>query len=305
MDPASAARVVMYTVAHAGGHDVIVRTHADDARSFYGALADNENDDIHPVHTPPQVLVADASWEGKDLSGPSAVQVGGAVWLYYAAAGGVGLAQSDDGITFAKFGQPVLGIDANVVWETTPPAAPSVAVLPDGTWRMMYSAGNAIGEARSTDGFVWTRMDADPSTPGVDPVLGPSPSVEMPVQPFDRGQVSDPLLAPRITPGGRLQLRVLYTGWNMPPGAQGRSSAIGFAARYGESGPLSRQPAPVYSVSLHEAAPALFEWNEGSMLYVHEDATALDPMNPFPAIAAAFAPEDDALPPASAFPSSP
>jgi hypothetical protein len=297
-DPSSAS-VILYAVGRVGGRDVIVRTRADDGRSFYGDVADNAND-THPLHAAPQVLAADQPWEGANLAGPSAVQVGTQTWLYYGAAGGIGLAQSSDGATFTKAPGPVLGADPGAAWESTPPGAPSVAVFPDGSWHMAYSAGASIGEAVSADGVSWARFDADPTTPALDPILGPGGSGS-----FDSAQVSDPLLAPRVTPAGRLHVRVLYTGWDGPPGAASRSSAIGFAARYGASGPLTRAGAPVYTVSLHEAAPALFEWAAGSMLYVHEDDGVLDRTHPYSAVAAAFAPEEGMLPPVGPFPPGP
>jgi hypothetical protein len=296
-DDASLA-VVLFAVARVGGHDVIVRTSAPDARSFYGGIADNETGS-HPRHAPAVVLAADQAWEGADLTGPSAVRVGAQLRLYYAGAGGVGLALSDDGITFTKSGAaPVLAPDARAAWETTTPHAPSVALMPDGSWRMLYGAGQSIGEATSPDGTSWTRVDGEPSTPVLDPVLSPGAT-------FDAGQVDDPLLLPRVTPVGRLQVRVLYTGYDGPPGAASRSSAVGFAARYGSSGPLSRQALSVYGGSAHEAAPALFEGAIGSILYVQEDETALDPTRPYAAIAAAFAPESEVLPAPGAFATGP
>jgi hypothetical protein len=297
-DPSSAA-VILYAVGSMGGRDVIVRSRADDGRSFYGDVADNEND-THPIHVAPQVLAADQAWEGPDLAGPSALQVGTQTWLYYAAARGIGLARSSDGVTFVKVPGPVLGVDPGAAWESTTPGAPSVAVFPDGSWHMAYSSGLSIGEAVSPDGMSWTRVDADPATPALDPILGPGASGS-----FDAGQVSDPLLAPRITPAGRLQVRLLYTGRDEPPSTSSRTSAIGFAARYGASGPLTRAGAPVYTVSLHEAAPALFEWVAGSLLYVHQDDGVLDRMHPFPAVAAAFAPEQGMVPAVGAFPAAP
>jgi hypothetical protein len=240
---------------------------------------------------PAVVLAADRAWEGTDLAGPSAVRVGPQLWLYYAGAGGVGLAVSDDGLAFTKTGAPVLAPDARVDWETTPPHAPSVARMPDGSWRMFYGAGQSIGEATSADGERWTRS-------GTGPVLAPGES-------FDAAQVDDPVVLPRITPAGRLQLRVLYTGYDAPPGAPSRASAVGFAARYEDAGPLSRQAAPVYGGSKHEAAPALFESAIGSILYAQQDETSLDPAKPYAAIAAAFAPESAALPAPDAFATSP
>jgi hypothetical protein len=302
-DVASGIAVLLFAVARVSGHDVIVRTRADDARSFYGTAADNETG-AHAAHSPAVVLAADRAWEGVDLAGPSALRVGSRIWLYYAGAGGIGLATSDDGLAFAKTGPPVLGPDARVAWETTPPHAPSVAPMPDGSWRMFYGAGRSIGEAASADGVAWTRVDADPRTAAMDPVLSPGAS-------FDAGQVDDPVVLPRLTPAGRLQVRVLYTGYDAPPGGAGggsvspaRTSAVGFAARFGEAGPLERQPLPVYLVGAHEAAPALFEFAGGTILYVQQDETA-DPSNPYPAIAAAVAPESSTLGAAGPFPATP
>jgi hypothetical protein len=305
-DPTS-TDVYLYAVAAQGmgttAQAVIVRTRADDARSFYGTGLD--------TGTSPQVVLSpDAAWEGPQLAGPSAVVLGGQVFLYYAAKGGIGLAVSQDGLTFQKQPAPVLAPDPTVAWETSVPHAPSVALYPDGQIRMLYGAGTSIGEADSDDGgMTWHRVDGDPTTPVMDPVLGPGPPAapgtledgEPP--PFDTGQVDDPCLLPRMTAAGRIQVRVLYTGLDGPPGMTGRSSAIGFAARYGDSGPLTRQSAPVLSLGRHEAAPALFEWSGNSMLYVTMDETSVMPA--YPAIGAAFAPAQLTLPPPAAYASSP
>jgi hypothetical protein len=213
----------------------------------------------------------------------------------------------------------VLAPDPTVPWEngvpdaSNVPFAPSVAVYPDGQIRMLYAAGLSIGEADSDDGgMTWHRIDGDPTTAAMDPVLSPSPApaagtlddAEPP--PFDSGQVSGPCLAPRMTAGGRIQVRVLYTGYIGAPGASGspaRPSAIGFAARYGDSGPLTPQSSPVFSVGLHENRPALFEWAGNSMLYVALDETSMMPA--YPAIGAAVAPAGITLPGPMAFAMSP
>ena len=315
-DPAS-ARVVLFAVATEvapGGaaRDVIVRTRADDGRSFFATASDLS---LHAQHSPTVVLRADLAWEGEGVSSPSAIRVvgAGAEWrLYYAAAGGIGLARSSDGITFRKEAAPVLARDASVPWETSAPSAPSVARYPDGRWRMLYAAGGQIGEAASDDGVAWTRLDADPTTPAMDPVLGVAANVadaslapgEKP--PFDTGEVGDPCLLPRMTASGRLHVRVLYTGWDGPRGAVDRTSAIGFAARYGDTGRLVRNTAPVYSVAQHEAAPSLFTWDGGALLYVEQlmpaSGTGAGASPAYPGIAAAFAPPAQTLAPAGEFP---
>ena len=118
--------------------------------------------------------------------------------------------------------------------------------------------------------------------------------------PFDTQRVSDPCLAPRVTPAGRLHVRVLYTGYD----ATGEPS-IGFAARYNPSGPLSKQPSPIYAVGKKEAAPALFEWPGGSLLYVQEEHAGDLGMPGYPAVAAAFAPATSRLAAAISFPEGP
>jgi hypothetical protein len=299
---ASSTEVTLFTVLVPadGSGSSIVRTRADDARSFFGMNGESG-------HAPAMALVADAAWEGGSLTGPSALHVGAEVFLYYAAAGGIGVARSTDGVTFTKTPMPVLVPDATIAWESTTPHAPSVAQLPDGQFRMMYAAGAAIGEATSADGITWTRLDADPTTPAMDPVFGPGgtvdpatlPTGELP--PFDTATVGDPCLLPRVTASGRLQVRVLYTGTALPDDGGAATSAIGFAARYGDSGPLVRNGAPVYSVSAHEGAPTLFEWSAGSMLYVHQTYSGVGSAT-YPGIAAAFSPALDTLPAPTGYP---
>ncbi len=287
-------RVALYFVAKSrtSGHDVIVRTHADDARSFYGAPLD-------VGHFPQEVLAADQAWEGDDLAGPSVVSSNGTIYLYYATNGGIGLARSTDGFAFTKEAGPVFTSDASAAWETATPRAPSVAILPSGEFRMLYNAGFCIGEASSQDGVHFTRLDADPATPALDPVLCPDASVSDEAvdagatRPIATTRVDDPELFPRITPAGRLQFRVLYTGYTVIDGVA--SSAIGFAARFGDSGPLVKNPGAVYNVNKNEHAPAIFAWQAGELLYVTQnDTPSSGPA--YPAIAAAFAPGQDTLP---------
>jgi hypothetical protein len=273
-----------------------VRSRADDGRSFYGTSADMGR-------SPPVVLRPDAPWEGGALSGPHVLRVGDELRLYYGAAGGIGLARSSDGMAFQKAPGPVLASDASVAWEAGPPRQPTVFVLPGGGFRMLYEAGAAIGEAESDDGVTWRRRDADPATPDMDPVLGAAPPAhdlrpnEKP--PFDTAAVGDPVALLRTTAAGRLHLRVLYTGRD----AAGQS-AIGFAARYGVEGPLTRQVAPVYSAGQRERSPAFVETGGGSFLYVQQERR-VDATTTYWAIAGAFAPANVHLGTPASFPDGP
>lgn len=302
--------VILYAVATGSGGDVIVRSRAEDGRSFYGDSVDAQN--THPSHSAPVVLKASQPWEGKDLSGPSAVRVGSDVWLYYAAAQGIGLAISHDaGLTFQSQAAPVLGMSGAGTWESTAPRSPSVAVFPDGSFHMLYAAGNAIGEAVSADGKTgWKRADGDSSTPALDPVLVPSAHVDpstLPTgvpPPFDEGAVDDPDLVPTTDVAGELVVHVLYTGYSAPSGAKSRTSAIGLAGRFGTAGTFTRNPDPVYNVQSGEAAPALLQFGDSeALLYVQQSNTSAMPS--YVSVAAAYAPASAMLGAAGAFPPSP
>jgi len=286
------------------GCDVIVRSRALDGRAFFGTTGDIG-------HVPPVVLRADQPWEMpppgappstpfSGIAGPFALRVEGEIFLYYGAAGGIGLARSSDGLVFRKEPGPVLARDPSS-WERSAPRAPTVYRLPGGSFRLLYAAGTdatsalasgaALGEAESDDGIHFRRLDADPSTPAVDPVLAPSPSPSSPpaiipgdLPPFDDLAVDDPCALVRTTPAGRLHVLVLYTGASRAGG-----STVGFAARYGDRGPLVRQASPVYAVGARERAPALLQRPGESFLYVQQDRR-VDARLTYPAIAAAYAP---------------
>lgn len=284
---------LLFAVAARDGRDVIVRTRARDGRTFYGTSAQFGA-------KPRIVLEPDAAWEGGIVSGPSVVRApSGEILLYYAGRGGIGLARSSDGgVTFRKdAASPVLARDPSSTWETTELRGPSVYLLPDGRFRLLYASGVAIGEAESTDGVRFTRL-------GPSPVLGPAPAPaagsllpnEKP--PFDTASVADPYAVPRTTPAGRFHVRVLYTGRT-----ESGASTIGFAARYGTDGPLERQPVAVYAVGQKEVAPAFVERPEGSFLYVEQERR--DGSRAYRAIAGAFAPGNVKLPPPEDFPDGP
>lgn len=284
-DPHSTAIRLYVTGIAADGSDVIYRSHATDARSFYGTSS-------HAGARPVQVLAASHAWEGGNVRAPSMLRVvipaGDEVWMYYAGDSGIGLARSKDGFAFTSQDTPVL----------MRPGAhqPSVVRLADGSLRMFYERGGQIWEAESVNGTQFTDR-------GI--VLGPSPAPatldpgEKP--PFDALAVGAPCVSIRTTVAARVQFRVLYTGL----GADGL--AIGFAARYGMDGPLVRNHAPVYSSPSGDASPALFEWTDPSartqaisMLYDTQTTRV-----GYPAIAAAVAPVGAKLGEPAEFPDAP
>lgn len=276
--------VVLFVVAEGG---VIVRTRATDGRSFFGTTSD-------VGRRPREVLAPSLAWEGAALARPCVVRRGPDWLLYYAAAGGIGLARSSDGLVFTREPRPVLSAEgARGAWETTPPRAPGAWVTEDGRVHLLYAAGVAIGEAESDVGLVFRRRDGEPSTPELDPVLAPR------VGAFDGARLTDPWPLPRTTPVGRAHLRVLYTGED----ASGATS-IGFAGRFGEGGPLERQPVPVYAAGQRERAPSAVVLGDVTLLYVGQDRR-LDASRVVPGIAAAVAPADRTLPAPAPFPDGP
>jgi hypothetical protein len=283
--------VILYAVARQGGRDVIVRSRADDARSFYGTASDIG-------HTPPTVLAPEAAWEGDALSGPFVLPTETGLLLYYAAKEGIGVARSTDGFTFTREQDPILSRDLAVPWETTELRGPTAYVGQDHRIHVFYASGAAIGEAVSDDGVRFTRVGSDPV---LVPSRAPAPEELLPNEkpPFDTVRVGDPSASTRITPGGRFQVRVFYTG----EGAGG-ATAIGFAGRYGDSGPLARNVLPVYSVNQKEVAPAYLEAPDHAYLYVQQERRA-DSTTIYPAIAAAFSPGNVHLDTPAPFPAGP
>ncbi|WP_437900932.1 hypothetical protein [Sorangium sp. So ce124] len=270
--------------------NAVVRYDAADGRSF-------ERSSV-------TVLAPELPWEGGTVAAPSAVLVRGEIWLYYAAAGGIGLARSADGLAFTREPAPVLAPAADGDgWERGAiPRSPGVVRLPDGSLRMFYEvAGEAgasfLGEARSDDGLAWERVGGGPALEPASivgagaPEGAGAPAAEG--EPFDSAAVSDPAPALAVSATGRPLLRVYYAGRD----SAGRS-AIGLAARLGHDGPLERAVAPVFGASsaLSPRAPAVAVYPGFSLLFVTQAAGTRDGQG-YPVVAAGVAPADAALPP--------
>lgn len=236
------------------------------------------------------VLEPIAPWEGGVIGQPAALLVGGETWLYYAAAGGIGLAKSADGHAFTRVSGPILGA-AESGWEAARiPQSPGVVRLPDGSFRLFYEvtlAGDAqaIGAASSTDGVTWTRL-------GDAPALAPSAPREGEDQPYDDAAVGSPFPVLATSGDGRALLRVYY-------GARDHlgNAVIGLAARYldAPSSPLQRAVAPVFGTTkpLSPREPCLLVYPDFTLLFATEkSANNAD----HPAVAVAIAPALAALP---------
>ncbi|MFI5300048.1 MAG: hypothetical protein ACHREM_18330 [Polyangiales bacterium] len=259
--------VVLYaTREQAGIAPRVVRLESTDARTFSGAT---------------EVVNLDQPYEGDAIADAAAVDVtiAGApsVWIFYAVkqgssklgvTPGIARARSTDGsvgAVFEKDGAVVFDASGTKgAWETEPPRAPSVVQLDDGTFRMFFASGRAIGEASSADGAHFDRVDADPSTPEIDPVFVASqPATPMP---FDAGSVDDPCVDRVVTPAGRVLYRMLFTGRDGAGGV-----AVGYAGRYGDAGAFDRAEGPVFGNKVHAHAPAIARFDGYALLYPDQD----------------------------------
>jgi hypothetical protein len=154
----------------------------------------------------PLIFEASEVWEGGEVFDPWVViDEDGTARLYYAAEGGIGLAQASaaDG-AFARVGTgPILGADAA---PNGAPRHPSVVRGPDGAWWMYYDAGGAIMIARSDDGISFARIDADESTPAIDPIAITGVDLREPPE----ISIGMPGAVTVETPAGRRIVRLYY-----------------------------------------------------------------------------------------------
>ncbi len=121
------------------------------------------------------ILAAAAAWEGDAVYDPWPVVLpDGRLRLYYAAAGGIGLAEADSvgGALTRVGGGPVLGALPNDRIASSP-----TVVVDEALGTLMYfEVDGAIGLARSDDGVTFELVDGDPIGSGWDPLaLDPPP----------------------------------------------------------------------------------------------------------------------------------
>lgn len=263
----------------------IGRQHAADGRSFDSLLE--------------PVLAPDRGWEGGWIGAPSALTHSGRVLLYYAAAGGIGLATSADGLGFEKVDAPVLeAADAGAgmagAWESMGvPTSPFVMALADGRLQMLYEVPlggdgvSAIGEAISFDGIAWERI-------GAAPLLAPTGPSGDPLRPnMDAVSAGAPCAMMAISPMGRSIEYVYYSGVD----ETGRRT-IAMAARFGTEGPLERAVSPVFGSGGTRGPdePWVVRLNGFTLLFATQRAGTSD-NEQFPAVAVGVAPADIVLPP--------
>jgi len=232
------------------------------------------------------VLTPDAPWEGDVLGSPAAVRAGGQVFLYYAAAGGIGLATSTDTHAFTKVSGPVLAPAAGGWEQGATPASPGVVQLADGTFRMFYEVAlapgkSAIGEASSADGSTWTRV-------GSGPALAPLAAVDG-GDTWESASVGSPFPLLAQSGDGRSILRLSYGAVD----AAGQGT-IALAARYGTDGDFQRAVSPVYGTSsaLDPREPCVVVFSAFTLLYATEKTSSGDK---HAAIAVGVAPATAAL----------
>lgn len=222
----------------------IVRVLAPDGRSF--------------ERTYETVLTAGMSWDGGTIGAPSVLNFGRTRRIYYAGAGGIGLAESTDNAGFTPQSAPVIDAAA-VPWAEGPPRSPGVARLPDDTFVMFFEATrggeNAIGLARSGDGVTWL-VDSR------GPILGRGRPGAL-----DEAWVGTPQPVVATSAQGRDVLYVYYAA----RGADGKQ-VIALAASFldGEEIELERSPSAMFTPSsrVEPREPSIVRFDTFTFLFV-------------------------------------
>jgi hypothetical protein len=203
------------------------------------------------------IFEASETWEGADVFDPWVVVEGDLVRMYYAAEGGIGVAESDaiDG-TFTRVAGPIVE-----------GRRPSVVRGPDGAWWMYYDGGRAIFAMRSEDGIEFSYVDGDPDTVGVDPI---APYVTRQNVRAAAGALESPELfvghpaALSIeTAADRALVRLYYSSWR----ADG--TVLVFVAGSSDGIAFERHPLPVVDV-LDARFPAPVQLDDRTtLLYIN------------------------------------
>ena len=230
------------------------------------------------------ILSASESWEGSEVFDPWIVIDGERARMYYAAEGGIGVAEASsvDG-TFTRVGSgPILEAAGGAS-----PRRPSVVRGVDGASWMYFDDGGAIGVARSEDGVAFERVDGDSSTAAIDPLvirgedLGEEPEVN----------VGMPGAVALDTPTGRRLVRVYYES------RREDGSVVAYVAGSADGIAFERHELPVMEeADVRFPAPVLLD-DRITLLHVNLPATGTYQMRALgvavsPA-AVSFAPPDN------------
>ncbi|MDH5491185.1 MAG: hypothetical protein OEY14_04475 [Myxococcales bacterium] len=154
---------------------------------------------------PTLLLEASEAWEGSELFDPHLVILDdGRARLYYAAAGGIGVAEASSAEgAFSRIGsEPILDQAQGAGPES--PRSPSLLRMSDGRWWMYYDAGDGIRLASSEDGLRFAPIDGDETTAELDPLR-----LEAPAESLERG-LGMPSALVAETPSGRRLIRLYF-----------------------------------------------------------------------------------------------
>lgn len=187
------------------------------------------------------IFEAEQAWEGGEVFDPWVVVDGAIYRLYYAAAGGIGVAESG-----AIDGPYERVLDAPIVEMAR---RPSVVRGPDGAWWMYYDGGESIVAARSEDGVEFASMGAiDPFLAEAN-VVAEANAIESP-----EAFVGHPGAVGLATTTGRRLVRMYFSSWRED------GSVVLLVAGSADGVTFERHPLPVVeSPDARFAAPVLLD----------------------------------------------
>lgn len=255
-DPSALAdgdAVIVYATREADGRSSIVRT-----RVVLGA---------RPDAAPSEVFAATLPWQSGRVAAPSVVQHDGKFFMAYATPGGLGIAESRDGLSFTEAGVARLEADP-AAGESTPLGSPALVHDPAGGWVLAYTSGASIWAARADDAMSrFERLDAAAETPRRDPLVAPDDDgLDAGAPDFRAGSVSDPAFTVEETSAGRTLWRLFFTARGRPTLVDGglRSEVVvGVAGSFdGRRYTVSTSPAFSSRVDVSASAPSVILRNQ-------------------------------------------
>ncbi|MCB9661128.1 MAG: hypothetical protein R3B40_03905 [Polyangiales bacterium] len=245
------------------------------------------------------VLDASQAWEGGFVTQPFAFEMeDGSIRLYYAGAGGIGLATAPNvGGTFSRAGDGlVLANDLGVQGGAL--RSPTVTVL-DGIYYLYADDGTDIWVATSVDGLTFTLLDTDDAAAGTNPLRIPDPIDDD--DPRELAHVSPAALV-ATSPTGRTTLR-LYVECQQEPENGNEDQRVVAALASLDGVTFERARLPAQEARDAPGQPAIRPFHEGvseALMYVTV-ARGTDPQLRALQVAvdpgrASFVPEEEATP---------